>query len=120
HYHQGRELVGIETIAGKVRARFAEGTSIEADLIVGADGFRSTVRALLAPQIVPRYAGYVAWRGLVEEGDLPPKFRDETFAKFAFCFPPGGQFIGYPVAGADDSLTPGRRRYNFLWYKHLA
>jgi 2-polyprenyl-6-methoxyphenol hydroxylase-like FAD-dependent oxidoreductase len=115
-YHRGKELVGIGRAGPNVVARFADGETIAADVIVGADGFRSTVRSLATPDIVPRYAGYVAWRGLVEEAALSAAFRSGTFAKFAFCFPPKSQFIGYPVPGNDHSVEPGRRRYNFLWY----
>lgn len=120
-YHGGRELVAIERDgAGRPVARFADGSAVAADLVIGADGFRSRVRALLAPAVVPVYAGYVAWRGLVPETALPEAFRSSGFGQYCFCFPPGGQFIGYPVAGADDSVAPGRRRYNFLWYRHVA
>ena len=34
-----------------------------------------------------------------------------------FCLPPGEQFLGYPVAGSDNDLRPGRRRYNIIWYR---
>jgi 2-polyprenyl-6-methoxyphenol hydroxylase-like FAD-dependent oxidoreductase len=119
HYHQGRQLVGITRRMRSVAAHFADGGLVEADLIVGADGFRSTVRALEAPEIVARYARYVAWRGLVDEINLPAQFTRETFGNFAFCFPPRGQFIGYPLAGRDDSHEAGHRRYNFIWYTHL-
>jgi 2-polyprenyl-6-methoxyphenol hydroxylase-like FAD-dependent oxidoreductase len=34
-----------------------------------------------------------------------------------FCLPPGEQCLGYPVAGPDDDLRPGRRRYNVVWYR---
>ncbi len=44
----------------------------------------------------------------------------ETFDRFSFCFPPGGQFIGYPLLGQDGSNARGARRYNFLWYTHVA
>jgi 2-polyprenyl-6-methoxyphenol hydroxylase-like FAD-dependent oxidoreductase len=115
-YHNGWELVGID--AGKTGsiARFANGKTVEADLIVGADGFRSTVRAVIAPRVVPRYAGYVAWRGVVEESALSAEFRAETINQFAFVFPRASEFIGYPVPGDDGSADLGRRRYNFLWY----
>ncbi|MCC7275328.1 MAG: FAD-dependent monooxygenase, partial [Alphaproteobacteria bacterium] len=118
-YHSGRELVAIGHAAGRPVARFADGEAVAADLIVGADGFRSKVRALMAPGTEPRYAGYVAWRGLVAETELADDFRAGGFGQYCFCFPPGGQFIGYPVAGGDDSVEPGRRRYNFLWYRHV-
>ena len=34
-----------------------------------------------------------------------------------FCLPPGEQFLGYPVAGPDNDLRPGYRRYNVVWYR---
>jgi 2-polyprenyl-6-methoxyphenol hydroxylase-like FAD-dependent oxidoreductase len=42
----------------------------KADLLVAADGFRSSIRGLLLPEVQPEYAGYVAWRGVVQESDL--------------------------------------------------
>lgn len=116
HYHAGREVTAIDLAASRPVVRCHDGTATTADLVVGADGIRSTVRALFAPEAVPRYAGYVGWRGMVEESLLSESFRAETFHRFAFVFPGGSQFIGYPVAGADGSLQPGQRRYNFLWY----
>src|SRR5204862_7670937 len=65
------------------------------------------------------YGGYVAWRGIMDEADLSPAFMAETFDQFSFCFPPGGQLIGYPMLGPDGSAALGRRRYNFLWYTHV-
>jgi 2-polyprenyl-6-methoxyphenol hydroxylase-like FAD-dependent oxidoreductase len=119
-YHLGRELVGIDRRGNKVVASFADGAGVETDLIIGADGFRSTVRALCAPQVRPSYAGYVAWRGIMEERDLSAEFRAHTFDQFAFCFPLRSQFIGYPVPGADESVERSRRRYSFLWYYPVA
>lgn len=115
-YHGGREVSAIEDGADDVRVRLADGEEVRADVVVGADGFRSTIRALTAPGVRPRYAGYVAWRGLAEESVFSPRFRAEVFERYAFVFPGGSQFIGYCVAGRDESLVPGRRRYNFLWY----
>ncbi len=115
-HHARWELVAMDAAGGRASLRFREGGPVEADLVVGADGVRSTVRALCAPEAAPRYAGYVAWRGMVDEAALSGRFREETFDCFAFVFPGKGQFIGYPVAGADGSVQAGRRRYNFLWY----
>jgi 2-polyprenyl-6-methoxyphenol hydroxylase-like FAD-dependent oxidoreductase len=109
------ELRGLEQDADSVTARFADGSSATADLLVGADGFRSTVRSVVAPPVVPIYCGYVGWRGLVEEAAFSPAFAP-VFAQFTFLFPGHGEFIGYPIPGLNDSAEPGKRRYNFLWY----
>jgi 2-polyprenyl-6-methoxyphenol hydroxylase-like FAD-dependent oxidoreductase len=116
-YHAAREVTAVDAAEGRAAVLcFREGEQAEADVVLGADGVRSTVRALFAPEATPRYAGYVAWRGMMDEAALSPRFREETFATFAFVFPGHGQLIGYPVAGADGSVEAGRRRYNFLWY----
>jgi 2-polyprenyl-6-methoxyphenol hydroxylase-like FAD-dependent oxidoreductase len=119
HYHLGVELLDIgQTDEGTV-AVLSSGERVAADLVVGADGIRSRVRGLLASNIVPSYGGYVAWRGIMDEADLSAAFMAETFDRFSFCFPPGGQFIGYPLLGQDGSNAKGARRYNFLWYTHV-
>lgn len=119
-YHLGVELLDLTQGADGVVAMLSNGEQVAADLIVGADGIRSRVRALVAPDIVPSYGGYVAWRGIMDEADLSVAFMADTFDKFSFCFPPGGQFIGYPLLGQDGSTARGSRRYNFLWYTHVA
>ena len=89
----------------------------QADLVVAADGIRSAQRQRLYPQAQPHYAGYVAWRGVAEESGLSSFTRQTLFPYFGFCVPPREQIIGYPVAGADHDTAPGRRAYNFVWYR---
>jgi 2-polyprenyl-6-methoxyphenol hydroxylase-like FAD-dependent oxidoreductase len=119
HYHLGVELLDIRQTGDRAVAVLSSGEEVAADLVVGADGIRSRVRGLLAPKIAPSYGGYVAWRGIMDEADLSADFMAETFDRFSFCFPPGGQFIGYPLLGQDGSNAKGARRYNFLWYSHV-
>lgn len=116
-YHLGKSLTGITQHRQSGTAHFADGTEAAADLIIGADGFRSSVRATFMPEIAPAYAGYIAWRGLVDESAISPEARDALFGSFSFCLPPGEQMLGYPVAGPDHDLRPGRRRFNFVWYR---
>ncbi|AGZ39727.1 FAD-dependent monooxygenase [Actinoplanes friuliensis] len=68
----GRRLVGFEDGVDSVVAVFEDGTRVEADVLIGADGIWSTVRGLLdpgAPQ--PRFSGLVGLGGWARDAGLP-------------------------------------------------
>jgi 2-polyprenyl-6-methoxyphenol hydroxylase-like FAD-dependent oxidoreductase len=70
----GARYVGFEQNGGNVAVFLADGRQEYGDLLVGADGLRSTVREQLLGDGSPRYAGYTAWRAVVgEEPDLVPE-----------------------------------------------
>lgn len=117
HYHRGRGLAKFTQDTDGVRAHFSDGEIVEADLLVGADGIRSTVRQQCLPEVTPRYSGYCAWRALIAESAFPPDVHRELFEYMTFGLPPGEQFLGYPVAGPDNDLRSGHRRYNVVWYR---
>jgi 2-polyprenyl-6-methoxyphenol hydroxylase-like FAD-dependent oxidoreductase len=119
-YHAGRTIVGFETDEDGVTVRLADGGRARADWLIGADGIRSSVRRQLLPELEPAYAGYVAWRGLIEERAMSAAARAALCQHMAFCLPPGEQMLGYPVPGADEALAPGQRRYNLVWYRPVA
>jgi 2-polyprenyl-6-methoxyphenol hydroxylase-like FAD-dependent oxidoreductase len=116
-YHRGQRLDHIEQSDDSVIAHFADGRAIEADLLIGADGVRSTVRAQYLPEAQPSYAGYVAWRALIDEAAMSPETHRDIYLAMAFCLPPGEQLLAYPVAGPGDDLRLGHRRYNLVWYR---
>jgi 2-polyprenyl-6-methoxyphenol hydroxylase-like FAD-dependent oxidoreductase len=69
----GAACRGFEQEGEGVRAFFDDGTEERADLLVGADGLRSTIRRGLLGDENPRYAGYTAWRAVVApEDELVP------------------------------------------------
>ena len=117
HRHRGHELVSFEQTARGVVAHFSDRGTAEGDVLIGADGLRSSVRQPCLPAIAPLYAGYVAWRAMLPEDALPPAIHRTLFDAMTFCLPAGEQFLGYPVAGPDNDLRPGRRRYNVIWYR---
>jgi 2-polyprenyl-6-methoxyphenol hydroxylase-like FAD-dependent oxidoreductase len=117
HYHRGRELAAFEQTADGVIARFTDGTTAHGEVLVAADGLRSSVRQPCLPAVVPLYAGYIAWRAILTEDSLPLPIHRDLGDAMTFCLPPGEQFLGYPVTGPDNDLRPGRRRYNVIWYR---
>ena len=116
-YHCGKHLVAFSQDARGASATFADGEAVAGDILIAADGVRSSVRQSLLPAAKPLYAGYVAWRGLVEEAALSAAALKDIFPYFAFGLPPHEQMIAYPVAGSNNAVEPGQRRYNFVWYR---
>jgi FAD binding domain-containing protein/uncharacterized protein DUF3500 len=117
-YSLGRECVTIEPAGDEVRLRFAGGEELSCDLLVCADGIGSRARARLLPEARPRYAGYVAWRGLVAETELGAGAGGFTDAITYHVFA-NSHVLVYPIPGLDGALEPGRRLINFVWVPRL-
>lgn len=116
-YVQGAAVRQVTQGPTGVKVMCEDGRQFEAELLVASDGIRSAVRATLAPEIQPVYAGYVAWRGVCDESVLSRHTQQTVFETFGFGLPPDEQLIGYPVAGAGNAVAVGQRRYNFVWYR---
>ena len=116
-YLQGKTVKSVTQDANAVQVLCEDGSQYDAELLIASDGIRSAVRAQVAPQIQPEYAGYVAWRGVCDEACLSKYTLETLFNRFGFCLPNGEQMLGYPVAGSGNDTRPGKRRYNFVWYR---
>ncbi len=114
-YRPGMQLEDIAQHDGGVTAIFADSTKAEGDLLIGADGLHSNVRARAFDAPAPGYAGYIAWRGVLEESGVPPPARG-LIGSYVFYLPPREMVLSYSQPGADDDLRPGHRRMNWLWY----
>ena len=72
------------------------------------------------PEVRADYAGYVAWRGLVDE----PELADEAAAllrdRFSFFEYANSHMLAYLVPGEHEAIEPGKRRYNWVWYRNAA
>ena len=94
------------------------GQIVSGDVVIAADGIGSRSRRLLLPGIQPAYAGYVAWRGMVDEQDLS----QDTLDRFvdALCSFQGEEtsIILYEVPAEDGNVKPGYRRINWVWYQN--
>ncbi len=108
--HTSMVCTGFTQDESGVTARFADGGTARGDLLVGADGIHSVVRGQLFPEVVLRYAGYPAWRG-VTAGDAFARIdrTSETWGR-------GARFGIVPIGGkriywfATGNLPAGVRR----------
>jgi 2-polyprenyl-6-methoxyphenol hydroxylase-like FAD-dependent oxidoreductase len=122
-YRTGTRITGVSDDGRTLEVE--DGEPETAELVVAADGAGSTLRGRLAPDVVPAYAGYVAWRGLCDEADLPSRAADTLAGAFAFFTDPEPapfptQILSYLVPGPGGELEPGRRSLNWVWYQPVA
>jgi hypothetical protein len=106
----GSGLCSLQPTRAGVRARLEDGTSESYDLVVGADGVRSTVRGLCCPEAAAAYGGESWWRGVVE---CPPELEAWTLSMCAggtsWRFrSAAGRPIGYPATRAPSRSTTRR------------
>jgi 2-polyprenyl-6-methoxyphenol hydroxylase-like FAD-dependent oxidoreductase len=104
--------------AEPAQVRTAAGGEYPADLVVGADGARSTVRASVDPDDPDaRYAGVLLWRTMVAEQAMPdgvplPRLGEPSREVYAGPY----RLVTYLVPGADGETAVGHRRLNLVWY----
>jgi 2-polyprenyl-6-methoxyphenol hydroxylase-like FAD-dependent oxidoreductase len=115
-YHEGRTLNGLSQNKNGVIAHFEEANPIQGDMLVGADGSGSFVREQLMPEVKPRYAGYVAWRGVVPESSASRNLIKTFVDCFTFQQMKRSHILCYLIPGADGETEPGKRRLNWVWY----
>ncbi len=93
--HLGRRCVAVEEHADGVELRFEDGSTVVADLVVGADGIRSAVRDVLVSD-QPRFSGQAVYRGLVAADRLAHLLGEPTVS---IWLGPGQHCVWYPISG---------------------
>ncbi len=119
-YHLGHEMVDWHDTGDTVHVDFANGHRVEADMVVFADGVNSAARSRLVPGAAPRYAGYVAWRGMVHETDLSAESRAALDDAITYHVYANSHILVYPIPGLDGETAPGSRLVNYVWYRNYS
>ncbi|MEM6527234.1 MAG: FAD-dependent monooxygenase [Chloroflexota bacterium] len=119
-YHLSAEMVNFEQKGDRVRVHLADGRQMSADMLVCADGVRSTGRRLLMPEVEFQYAGYVAWRGILDEDELPKDVFDMFSDTILYHIMPDSHLLVYPIPVVDRDPEAGVKPYiNWLWYRNI-
>jgi salicylate hydroxylase len=112
--------VGADTVNGTAVACFSDGTQAEGDVVVAADGIRSTIRTQHFGADAPRFTGMMAWRAMVPMDCVPTRVgpggsvtlqRDE----YVGWIGPNGHVITYPIGGDGDTLNIFGGHYTDEW-----
>jgi len=116
----GANCISADTINGGAVVRFADGSATEADVVIGADGIRSAIRAQHFGAGQPRFTGMMAWRCMVPMACVPTRIgpagsvtleRGEYFGWIG----PNGHVICYPIGVNGDVLNIFAGHYTGQW-----
>ena len=117
-YFMGDDCIKIEQNENKAIAFFDNGKKKETDLIIVANGIKSELRTYVDNKAYPQYAGYVGWRGVVNEEEISKKSLETLSNYFIVVLPYNQQIASYPIAGeGKNPFKIGERRINWIWYK---
>ena len=117
-YFMGDDCIKIEQNEDKAIAFFENGKKKETDLIIVANGIKSELRTYVDNKAYPQYAGYVGWRGVVNEEEISKKSLETLSNYFIVVLPYNQQIASYPIAGeGKNPFKIGERRINWIWYK---
>ena len=102
--HLSKSCVGVANTKDGATAIFADGTQIEADVVIGADGIHSAVRKVVFGESTARFTNQICWRAAVPMEDAPsqvgPNRSAELHTKdYIGWIGPTGHVICYPVRG---------------------
>jgi 2,6-dihydroxypyridine 3-monooxygenase len=114
-YHLSNELARLDNQDDATIVSLTNGRTLAADLVVCADGVRSTARRIMLPETRPRYAGYVTWRGTIDSAELSGRTARILMDAFTYGILPSGHLLTYPIPGPDGSVL-----CNWLWYKNAS
>jgi salicylate hydroxylase len=99
HLHLGHRLIGIAEHAAYIALTFADGTTRDAELVIGADGVHSVIRRALYGDDNPSYTGQMVWRALLKGSDVPADIMEPS--GHIQWLGPGSHLLAYYLRGRE-------------------
>ncbi|MBB3036798.1 FAD-dependent monooxygenase [Hoyosella altamirensis] len=93
----GMRMAGVDLEAGNPVIQFADGTTYQADIVIGADGIHSAVRTSLFGEEVPTFTGMVAFRAVISAADVAGLPNLDSFTKW-WGPDPETQIVTFPLS----------------------
>jgi salicylate hydroxylase len=112
----GKRCVSVESGGSSATARFADGTSVEADVIIGADGIHSAVRTALFGPDAPRFTGKICYRSVIPTAAVRGGVLSDVAADNGQWLGPHGTIVLYPLRG--EELINVVAHYDDDTYRH--
>lgn len=114
---EGKSVAYVRRLDNQAELSFEDGTQLMADAVIGADGYHSVVRRAMAPETpFARYAGYLVWRGLVDEQTLTKPVPWPSNGGLWIEFVQGYRLVAAVLPGRDGSTEVGKRQITFAWF----
>ncbi|KAI1823890.1 FAD binding domain protein [Xylaria intraflava] len=124
-YRSGKLVTALQYRDSAVTVHFEDVTTkkkgtINADLVIGADGVHSTVRKLVLAPAVEQYPGYIVWRGTVPENTVSIETR-QYFSKRVCANMLGDSYcICYVIPTDNGGFTSEQRLLNWVLYHNVS
>lgn len=111
-YRRGRTLTAAEKLGDSVRLVFEGGGAEDAGLMLFCEGYSSTGRPLLFPEVEPSHRGYLAWRGILPDCEVADHAPLVDHVRHS-CVSIKGSFVSFVIPSVEGSATPGQRTINW-------
>lgn len=114
---EGSNVVALSDHGDRVELSFDGQRTLTAGAVIGADGYHSLVRRAVMPDApLATYAGYLVWRGLIDEHTLARSIDWPVDGGLWIDFVDGYRLVAAMLPGRDGSLEPGKRQITFAWF----
>ena len=123
-YRAGKRVTAIKEGEAIVSIEYSdvlggEKETIETDLLIGADGYNSTIRSLVGATFEESYSGYIVWRAMVKESEVSEATQQHFASGFNFDFMWHGYMLCYRIPTDQGKFGPGEAILNYVIYANL-